>query len=502
MWNTPTLEALLTTTLIGVGASSVSVAIGVMLAVSCCYYRVYGWRLLEASLLSLILVPLYVQAVAWSSGFGVQGWIGSWLGFSQVAAAISKSYGVIAVIWIHGCALVPLVYMIQRMGLRRLMDYRTRQALVDFGPHRALFQQILPRLLPWLGVSFFLAFALTTNDMVVSNLFQVPSLTESLYQQVQFDELRFSMLATSCSLACCLGIAIAIGLEFLSNRLGDDSSSMAFNLVSTSSMVANRWRWLVGCCAWLLFALVQAIPLCNLVVRAGWQSTMQAEMPLRRWSFRRFCESLWDTHGFSGEIAMSLQLCVSCMLLSLLISGLLVFLSKERWVRMGLVVAMGTAIALPGPAINLIVQQWNTLVSTWMPDFGRWLTDNTLIGPILALQFRCVPIVYAVLLLAAIRFGKKRGLALAMDRSLSVRKRIWIFGRALFGPVVAGGKLSLIVAFGDLSTYLLVLPPGATPVAMRMFELLHYGVKNQDAALALILGGAAMSIVTTIRSRQ
>jgi ABC-type Fe3+ transport system permease subunit len=43
------------------------------------------------------------------------------------------------------------------------------------------------------------------------------------------------------------------------------------------------------------------------------------------------------------------------------------------------------------------------------------------------------------------------------------------------------------IAFGDLASYLLIQPPGVTTVAMRMFDLLHYGTKNREAGLAVAL---------------
>lgn len=60
-------------------------------------------------------------------------------------------------------------------------------------------------------------------------------------------------------------------------------------------------------------------------------------------------------------------------------------------------------------------------------------------------------------------------------------------------PILATLFISFTLAFGDLSSYLLVQPPGVTTIAMRMFDLLHYGTKNREAALALFL-----ALLTTI----
>jgi iron(III) transport system permease protein len=45
--------------------------------------------------------------------------------------------------------------------------------------------------------------------------------------------------------------------------------------------------------------------------------------------------------------------------------------------------------------------------------------------------------------------------------------------------------LSTLVAFGELSATILVLPPGMPTLPVRIFGLLHYGVEDQVAAICL-----------------
>ena len=55
--------------------------------------------------------------------------------------------------------------------------------------------------------------------------------------------------------------------------------------------------------------------------------------------------------------------------------------------------------------------------------------------------------------------------------------------------VAAGAGIALALAAGELSATLLVAPPGVTTVPMRVFQLLHYGVDDRVAALALSVFG-------------
>jgi hypothetical protein len=51
------------------------------------------------------------------------------------------------------------------------------------------------------------------------------------------------------------------------------------------------------------------------------------------------------------------------------------------------------------------------------------------------------------------------------------------------------------MASSELSCYLLVLPAQVTPLSLRIFELLHYGVRYKEAGLNLML-----ALVGTITS--
>lgn len=149
---------------------------------------------------------------------------------------------------------------------------------------------------------------------------------------------------------------------------------------------------------------------------------------------------------------------------------------------------MAFLMALPGPIVNLIVI---SIFDRREPEWVGLLADRTLCGPILALQSRCLPIVFGVLWLANERFKKNNASQLQMDKGLHYTTRIWIITQALRQPIAVALVIAFSVSFADLSSYLLVQPPQVTTVAMRMFELLHYGIKNRESGLALTLVIAA-----------
>jgi iron(III) transport system permease protein len=56
--------------------------------------------------------------------------------------------------------------------------------------------------------------------------------------------------------------------------------------------------------------------------------------------------------------------------------------------------------------------------------------------------------------------------------------------------MAAAWLIALAVAVGELAATVLVIPPGTTTIAVRIFSLLHYGVEDRVASLCLVMIGA------------
>jgi iron(III) transport system permease protein len=480
LWNADLTQCLINSLYVGIGSALLAVGMGLLLAILTTCLRVPLSGVCAICVLSLVLVPVYVQATAWSAGFGSLGW----LRLSQVAAALSPRVALASVVWIHATACAPICFLFCTLGLRRAMDANARQGLLDFGPWFATTKLILPKAWPWVAASALWTVAMTVNDMVVTNLFQVPTLTESIYQQVQFVQLRGASIAMACSVAILIGGLVFVSYIVLWHRIRDELSDDRINQFDIFAW-RGPTKWLGTGLSLFIVTVIAILPLANLIVKAGWQAREVDGELVRRWSMSTLVESVLQAAGFLTEFGWSVQL-------SLYASGLAVLLATIFLVLLGRCkgcdgVALGTMAALlatPGPIINLGI---SSILNASKADWLAFLADQTLVGPVFALQSRCLPVVFGMLWLAKARFEIRHACVLELDRCLPWPARTWIYARAMTMPVAYAMVVSLFVSFADLSTYLLVLPPGVTTVAMRMFDLLHYGVKNQEAALALVL---------------
>lgn len=435
--------------------------------------------------LSLILIPLYVQATAWSAGFGTQGWFR----LSQVSAAISPSTAIASVVWIHGIASVPVCFLLCALGLKRSFDSNTRQALLDFGPWYATFRFLVPTLWPWIAAGAIWSIAMTGNDMVVTNLFQVPTLTESVYQQVQFNELNSSSIGLACSFAIAIGIVVLTLVWLLQTRMGGENAGPPAPADFQAFELRGVQRSIGALFGWTIVSMVVLIPLANLIVKAGWIATMDKEEIRRSWSPVVLIQSIVQSRTFLNEILWSIQLSLYSSAVALALGIVLAACIRTRWSNCLAIGLMAFLLALPGPIINLIVIG---IFDRNEPEWMGYLADRTLCGPILALQSRCLPIVFGVLWLAKERYKKHHERLLQLDMGLPYFTRIWILFKAMVNPLAVALVVAFFVAFSDLASYLLVQPPQVTTVAMRMFDLLHYGIKNRESGLALtlVLAGA------------
>ena len=430
--------------------------------------------------MSLILIPIYVQATAWSAGFGAQGWFR----LSQVSAAISPSTAIGSVIWIHGIAAVPVCFLLCAMGLKRSFDSNTRQSLLDFGPWYATFRFLVPKLWPWIAAGAIWTVAMTGNDMVVTNLFQVPTLTETVYQQVQFNDLNSSSIGMAYSFAMAIGLLVLTMVWLLQTRMGGEKTGPPAPADFQTFELRGVQRWIGALFGWTIVWMVVLIPITNLIVKAGWIATMDNGEIRRSWSAVVLIQSIVQSGTFMNEISWSIQLSLVSSALALVLGIVLAACVRSRWSNWLAIGLMAFLLALPGPIINLIVIG---IFDRSEPEWIGYLADRTLCGPILALQSRCLPIVFGVLWLARNRYKEHHERSLQLDLGLPYLIRIWILFKAMGSPLAVALVVAFFVAFSDLASYLLVQPPQVTTVAMRMFDLLHYGIKNRESGLALTL---------------
>jgi len=482
---------------------------------------VVGRRWAALALASQLAVPLYVFAGGWSAGVGLQGWIriADWLGPTGIGWMQGWFGSLLAVSIIHALACIPWCCLIIAMGLLSSDRSEEETALLE-GGWRSLIRYVwLPRLRPWLvAAALWCALGLLT-EMVVSNLYMFATVAELVYLDVSRQ--TSSPLTYLSAIFLCFLPLLAAGIWICQRLPGLElilSRQQHFGAVAYS---LGRGHALVSLALWAGLALTVGFPIFNLLTKAGWTPEPKSDgLVGYSWRIERFGQTVVEAFMlFQSEYYWSFILAVTSASVASIAavgmywwsakgglmeqpsmtgprhcSALLDFvplvsrgdgkrkLTNRR--RNAVHLLMLLMIVIPGPLVGVLVAQaLNRPSPEWM---GRLYT-TTLAAPVLAQQFRLLPCCW--LLICAVMAGiPRRSWELAEQDGLSswqtLRTVIW---PQTWPKWLAIECLLLLLSVGELSCSMGVLPPGVTTTAMRLFEILHFGMRHQDSAICGIL---------------
>jgi iron(III) transport system permease protein len=117
----------------------------------------------------------------------------------------------------------------------------------------------------------------------------------------------------------------------------------------------------------------------------------------------------------------------------------------------------------------------------------NYLYDRTIFAPWLAIVVRALPVAIVVLW-HAFRTAPVELVEAATLEGAGPLRRLLYVGLPLRWPAVLAALLAaLAVGLGELSASVMVLPPGVSTVAFRVFDLLHTGYEDRVAGLCLSL---------------
>ena len=324
-------------------------------------------------------------------------------------------------------------------------------------------------------------------------------------EQVYLDASRGTVSALTYPVAVALCMLPVVGLALLLTRRLPPWSEMLARARQHSAVVlplsSSGSRWILSIACWLLLIALVYLPIANLIVKAGWQPYMDSESVTRYgWSVMRFLVTLRESLTlFLPEFYWSAVLAVTAASVAMFLAACLVKLGGKGWSRWLVGCFMLAMIGTPGALVGVLCIY---LMNRSEPAILGQLYDQTIAAPVLAQQFRLLPLAWLFVqgILASI---DQRSWELAKLEGLSklqiIRTLVLPQTRSLW---LVAWLILVLVSVGELSTTILVLPPGVTTLSMRLFEMLHFGMRHQDSGLclALVLLGwmAALAVWRTL----
>ncbi|OFL77219.1 iron ABC transporter permease [Corynebacterium sp. HMSC077D10] len=464
-WN-----SLFSTVLSAVGA----VVIGTIIAILLDRTDAAGSSVLRLFLLSPLLVPPFIGAIAWMQLFGPA------QGFNKIfdhdVWNIYGADGVTFLLMVHS---YPTVYVIVSAGLRSIPADLEQAARVAGASTWTVLRTItLPLLRPALLSAFTLTAVANLADFGIPSILGSPARFETLATMI-YRFMDSGTVDNPLQVVCTVGVVLlflglgAVIADYLvamwaASKLQDTGTSHRFRLGAA--------RWPVTLVGWVVGLAVTLGPILGLAYRALLPAP-GVPFTLDTISLSNFSKALSNPRvidGFTNSALLALGAALICGVLGWLI-GLLVTRTRLFGnTAMTLLVLLPTA--LPGLIIGvawLIVGRYTELYNT------VW---------IILLAYVCA---FTALVLQAVR-APLQNTPVAVEEAARisgagpVRALLSTTGAMAIPAAISGAVLVAITAVRELTVSILLISPGTTTLGVQVFNLQQAGNYNQASALSLL----------------
>jgi iron(III) transport system permease protein len=431
-------QVLLTTLLYSFAVATLAALLGASAALAC--WRNSSLAARTAPWIALIAAPFppYLHSLAWLPLF---------------ASFPQRGMGWPATIWVQTLAILPFSFGIVRLALNSLNPALIEAARLSAPDSRLLRRVLIPALHPALLAAFSLTLLLTLSDPAAPSLFAQSSYALEIFADFSATHDAARAMAMSAPLVLA-GLLALVPLHRYWQA--------AAHRPAASTTLAPLHLPLLSPAPWLLFLPILALVLA-LARTAGspqsWQDSLLTGWPGLRTSFA----SAW----LAALCALPLAFCLNPR-------------SPLAWWF------FTAPLAAPGALTGAgLIWLWNRDLP-FTPYATFWLL------PLAALA-RFLPL--AILTLAAWRTRLDPLLLEAASLNGPPARTFWRIELPLLLPgLTAAAALVFALSLTELAATLLIVPPGAGTLAIRIYNYLHYGASASVAALSLcLIAGVATS---------
>ena len=439
------------------------------------------WRtaFLALAVVALALPPFLVTN-CWISLLGETGTLRTWLPL--------KIYSLGGTIWILSLLLWPITLFAALAAWRRLeaAQFECEPAMTGWALLRWL---LIPVARGELALAAVLTFVLALNNFAVPAILQTKVLPDEVWVQfnTKFDTLAALRLSVPLVLAPVLLLAWATRRAVAWPRIQGTVPARIFR-----RQLGSAWRIGSGVLATLLCVVSVGLPLGQIVLaRRTW-----LELP---GAMEASTGAIWHSFWFAALAA------------TVVVGVALGFCSRRR----------KAAEPKRSRQVRLLTSA-ATMVS-WLPFF----IPGVLIGialikifnrPVLVAFYQSVGIVLLALVIRyfALAWMAARHAVESVDRDLTDAARLegasrWQMLRFVVWPQIAPQMFAAwyvvyLLCLWDVESIVIIQPPGGETLALKIFNLLHYGYAAQVNALCLALLGLAvlplLVVAAFVRTRQ
>jgi iron(III) transport system permease protein len=471
---------------VAAGSAALAILCGVPYGLLVARGRLPGRRIWAALGVLPLLIPPYAAAISWLIFLGRTGPLHEWLARrGYQGPPFFSSTGFAVTCWTNGMLLWPVIAGFVALALRAVPAELEETARLETTPWRALRIAARPALGAALGASGLLVFLLALADFGVPSTFDLAVYPVELFAQFSGDY----DVGAAVRLALPL-LLVALPLAVTQHR--------AFREVAPPGAAAlprlplGRWQIPGFAFCLLLLILSAGIPLSVLVAEAGAPAT--------------YVQVLRESGSAAG---VSLATGAAAAAVAVTVALPLALLTERRLGRIsgpgaGSVAAAATiSYAIPGALIAIALIALLNRPGR-LGELTGALYGNAAVLPVAYLA-RFFPFAFQAVAPSCRRLDPALLEASVLDGAPAVARIRHVVLPLNRGAVGVGAALVFLLSVRELDATLLLHPPGADSIGMRIYDLFHYGPSSQVAALCVItvaLSGLALLPLLWVRESE
>lgn len=445
------------------GASMVALVIGVPYAVLCEKVHFRGRSFFRLAYLLPLLIPPYMQAISWGHLLAKNGPINNFLvEILGLGGSPVSIYSITGAVFILGLAYFPFVTLLTMSGLRSIDKQYEEMALSQRSSFHTLSRITLPLVLPHIIAGTIFVFIFSIIDFGVPDILRVKVYPIEIF--VQFSAFYNERAAILLGLPLLAITIIMISLQVWVMR-GRTYVNFSNGLNGSQANFHFRNKTLAPIFCATVIALAVIVPVGSLLKMAG---------PLA--SYQKGLAASWAQIGFSFTMAV-VAATIMTVIAYVIAHAMVLSSPKKRTIAEYLT---QLPFAIPPILLGLaLIKIWNRPMTEWL--YGSHLI--IIIGYFAHFIPFTIRVVYASLQQLNPRF-EEMGSILSPSK---LRVTSFITVPMIRKGLLIGFFISFILAFSELGTTLLVIPPGMSTIPIKIYNFMHYGAESMVAALCLIL---------------
>ncbi len=451
---------LVNTVIIAVTAIFIAFLLGLPAGYYISYARFPLRNLFTLLLLLPLSIPPYINAIGWLhlTNYALQG--------KNIVSLIVAGI-------LFGLSYFPIIALFSAMGFMQIENQIEESARLTRSNGSVFFHISLPLAKPFIIAGTILVFLFVVMDHGVADFFMIQTYSIEIFTQFSLHNLRGAVSAT------CPLLLIAMTLAVIESLLVRDNS-----YIPSADSPAGAFRQKSIFAPWLFILLLiisAGIPIGSIMHMAGGISHYIE-------GFRSAAASFGHTMLFGVLSALAI------VVFGFFWAHTIDSLKRGKTILKAL---SNINLAIPGGLIAI------SLIIMWNRPFTDWIYHAA--GIIVICNFaRFSPIAFKAISAPFTTTAQQ-----LKDLTTMLRGGYLLKMRHIFFPLARRGLLlGFLIAFlfsiRELSSMLLILPPGKETVPIRIFSLIHYGAYEHVAvlSLALILLGFAVSLITLSFARK